>query len=88
MLREYEPEHVLLRATYADAATGLLDIQRLAAMLARVQGHIVLRALDRVSPLAVPLMLEIGREPVYGEAMDDLLEEAAEALIEEATRLL
>ena len=88
VLREYEPEHVLLRATYADAATGLLDIQRLAAMLARVQGHIVLRALDRVSPLAVPLMLEIGREPVYGEAMDDLLEEAAEALIEEATRLL
>ena len=88
VLREYEPDHVLLRATYADAATGLLDIGRLAAMLARVQGRIVHQALDRVSPLAVPLMLEIGREPVYGDAMDDLLEEAGEALIEEATRLL
>lgn len=88
VLRQYEPDHVLLRATYADASTGLLDIGRLAAMLARVRGRIVHRALDRVSPLAVPLMLEIGREPVYGEAMDDLLEEAGEALIEEATRLL
>ena len=88
VLRQYEPDHILLRATYADAATGLLDIQRLATMLARVQGRITHRVLDRVSPLAVPLMLEIGREPVHGEATDDLLEEATEALIEEATRLL
>ena len=39
-------------------------------------------------PLAVPLLLEIGREPVYGEADDRLLEESAEDLIGEATRLV
>ena len=57
-------------------------------MLRRIQGRIRHRRLDRVSPFAVPLMLEIGAEPVYGEAMETLLGEAAEALIEEATRVL
>ncbi len=77
-----------MRATQADVAAGLLDIRRLAEMLRRIRGNIVHRRLDRVSPLAVPLMLEIGREPVYGEAMETLLGEAAETLIDEATRLL
>ena len=38
VLRAHEPDHVLLRATYEDAGTGLLDIARLADMLARVKG--------------------------------------------------
>ena len=42
------------------------------------------RQLDHVSPLAVPVMLEIGRESVYGEASDELLAEAADELIKEA----
>jgi ATP-dependent Lhr-like helicase len=37
-----------------------------------------------VSPLAVPVMLEIGREAVYGEASDELLAEAADELVKEA----
>jgi ATP-dependent Lhr-like helicase len=53
-------------------------------MLTRIHGHIVYRELDRVSPLAVPVMLEIGREQVYGEASDALLAEAAEELVKEA----
>ena len=63
---------------------GSLDIGRLGEMLSRVKGRIVHKPLDRVSPLAVPVMLEIGREPVYGEAADAMLAEAAEELIEEA----
>ncbi|WP_119168096.1 ligase-associated DNA damage response DEXH box helicase [Algihabitans albus] len=85
VLRKHEPDHVLLRATRADAATGLTDIGRLAQMLARVQGRILHQRLDRVSPLAVPVLLEIGREQVYGDALDELLGEGAQALIEEAT---
>jgi ATP-dependent Lhr-like helicase len=85
VLRKHEPGHVLLRATRADAATGLTDIGRLAQMLARVKGRILHRALDRVSPLAVPVLLEVGREQVYGEALDELLDEGAQALIAEAT---
>jgi ATP-dependent Lhr-like helicase len=53
-------------------------------MLARVKGKITHRRLIRVSPLAVPVMLEIGKVSVYGAAMDDLLQEAAEELIAEA----
>ena len=85
VLRRHEPDHVLLRATRADAATGLTDVRRLGAMLARVKGHISHRRLDRVSPLAVAAILDIGREQVYGSALDQLLDEAAEAVIREAT---
>jgi ATP-dependent Lhr-like helicase len=84
VLRRHQPDHVLLRAARADAATGLLDIRRLGEMLSRIKGRIVHKALDRVSPLAVPVMLEIGRETVYGEASDALLAEAADELVKEA----
>jgi ATP-dependent Lhr-like helicase len=87
VLREHEPDHVLLRATYQDAATGLLDIARLGDMLKRVRGRIVKRKLDRVSPLAVPALLEIGREMVAGEAGEDILRETEEVLIAEAMRV-
>jgi ATP-dependent Lhr-like helicase len=84
VLNKHQPDHVLLRAARADAATGLLDIRRLSDMLTRIKRRIVHKALDRVSPLAVPVMLEIGREAVYGEASDELLAEAAEELVREA----
>jgi ATP-dependent Lhr-like helicase len=87
VLREHEPDHILLRATYEDAGTGLLDIARLAAMLKRVKGRIVVQRLDRVSPLAVPCLLEISKEMVAGEAHEDILHEAEEALVKEAMRL-
>ena len=84
VLRSHEPDHILLQATRADAAAGLLDVKRLAEMLSRIRGRIVHKHLDRISPLAVPVMLEIGKEPVSGEANDTLLAEAADDLIEEA----
>ncbi|MGJ4914484.1 ligase-associated DNA damage response DEXH box helicase [Bradyrhizobium sp. HKCCYLRH2060] len=84
VLRRHQPDHMLLRAARADAATGLLDLKRLGDMLQRIEGRITHRELDRVSPLAVPVMLEIGRESVYGEAADELLAEAAEELVKEA----
>ncbi len=84
VLRKHQGDHVLLRAARADAATGLLDIKRLGEMLSRIRGRIIHKALDRVSPLAVPVMLEIGRETVYGEASETVMAEAAEDLIKEA----
>jgi ATP-dependent Lhr-like helicase len=85
VLRTHEPDHVLLKATWSDAATGLLDIGRLGAMLSRVKGRIIHRDLDRISPLAVPIMLDIGKEAVPGEADETLLAAAADDLIAEAT---
>jgi ATP-dependent Lhr-like helicase len=84
VLRRHEPDHLLLRAARADAATGLLDIGRLGQMLSRIRGRIVHSDLERVSPLAVPVMLEIGREPVHGEAGEALLAEAEASLLAEA----
>jgi ATP-dependent helicase Lhr and Lhr-like helicase len=84
VLRKHQPDHILLRAARSDAATGLLDIKRLGEMLSRIRGRIVHKALDHVSPLSVPVLLEIGRETVYGEAGDTLLAEAADELVKEA----
>ncbi len=84
VLRRHEPGHILLRATRADAARGMTDIWRLGEMLARVRGRIDVRELDRVSPLAVPVLLEIGRESVHGGAVETLLAEAESALVAEA----
>jgi len=87
VLREHEPDHVLLRATYQDAGTGLLDIARLGDMLARVKKRIVTRRLDRVSPLAVPALLEISREMVAGEVDEAILRDNEDALIRDAMRV-
>ncbi|MGH6768236.1 MAG: ligase-associated DNA damage response DEXH box helicase [Xanthobacteraceae bacterium] len=84
VLRKHQPDHMLLGAAHADAATGLLDIRRLGEMLSRIKGRIVHKPLDHVSPLAVPVMLEIGREAVYGEASEELLRETEAELVKEA----
>jgi ATP-dependent Lhr-like helicase len=85
VLRKHEPDHILMQATWADASSGLLDIGRLGDMLARIKGRIVHKRLDRISPLAVPVMLEIGKESVPGgEADEHVLREAADDLAREA----
>ena len=84
VLREHQPDHILLEAAWADASTGLLDLSRLSDMLSRIGGRIVHKRLDRISPLAVPIMLEIGGERVAGEADEDVLREAADEIIREA----
>ncbi|HYD69821.1 ligase-associated DNA damage response DEXH box helicase [Azospirillum sp.] len=84
VLRKHDPGHVLLRATRADAAGGLTDVRRLSDFLARITGRITHKDLDRISPLAVPVILEIGRESVAGSATDELLEQAAAELVAEA----
>ena len=88
VLRSHQPDHILLRAAWDDAADGLIDIHRLGGLLKRIKGQIVHQALDAVSPLAVPVLLEIALESIYGEAHDALLAEASGKLIDEAMRLV
>ena len=52
-------------------------------MLSRIKGHIVHKDLDQISPFAVPVMMEIGKERVPGEAHETLLEEIADELTRE-----
>ncbi len=84
VLRKHEPDHILMRATRQEAAGGLTDVARIGLLLARARGRIIHRSLNRVSPLAVPALIEEGREWVAGGAEDALLAEA-EALVGEVT---
>ena len=85
VLRRHQPDHVLLRATRADAAGGLTDLGRLSGMLGRVAGRVRHVPLSRVSPLAVPVLLDIGRETVRTAGGEDALLAETEALVAEAT---
>jgi len=84
VLRKHDTNHILLEAAWADAATGLLDIGRLGTFLGRIEGRIRHQRLKRVSPLAVPMLLEIGKEPVASRQRDDILRDASQLLIAEA----
>jgi ATP-dependent Lhr-like helicase len=84
VLRRHQPDHLLLRCARADAATTTLDVARLGRLLRRVKGKIQGRVLKRVSPFAVPVLLEIGREPVPGAGQEAILLENADELIAEA----
>ena len=86
-LRRHQPDHLLLDCTRREAMAGLIDVQRLARLLARVRGRIVQRRLPRVSPFAVPVLLEIGREAVAGMAQEAILADNAQDLIHEAMEL-
>jgi len=86
VLREHEPDHILLKAAWDDAAGGFLDLKRLGNLLARVKNNTRHAALNRVSPLAVPVMLEINKEAVHGEAQEAMLKESSDAIIAAAMR--
>nr|WP_111299029.1 ligase-associated DNA damage response DEXH box helicase [Paracoccus saliphilus] len=82
-LRKYDPNHLMLRITADEARRGLVDFDRIEEMLARSDRHDH-RMLDRVSPLAAPLLLEAGRVPIAGQGRQRLAEAEAAALMAEA----
>jgi ATP-dependent Lhr-like helicase len=85
VLRRHQPDHLLLRCARTDAAAGLLDVGRLGEFLARVKGRIKVLRLPKLSPFALPIMVEIGKERAPGQASDMILEAASlSALVEEA----
>ncbi|MAC11461.1 MAG: DNA ligase-associated DEXH box helicase, partial [Sphingorhabdus sp.] len=84
VLRKYEPDHVLLEAAWADARARLTDVGRLGDLLDRAADTMLHIDLDRVSPLAVPVLVLIGRETVATGTADDALIAEAEALVAEA----
>jgi len=84
VLRRYEPDHLLLRAAWDDARAKMTDVGRLANLLDRAGATMLHVPLDRVSPLAVPVLVLIGRERVAQGTVDDLLLIEAEALVAEA----
>ena len=86
VLRKYEPDHMLIEAAWADARARMTDVARLADVLDRAAAQLVHVTLDRVTPLAVPLMVMIGREKLPAGAADDDLLVEAESLAATAMR--
>ena len=84
VLRRYEPEHLLLEAAWEDAKARMTDVGRLGRLLDTAQARIEHVDLERVSPLAVPVLVLIGREKVAAGTADDALLIEAEALVAEA----
>jgi len=87
VLRKYEPDHVLLEAAWADARTRMTDVGRLGDLLDTAAEQLVHVVLDRVSPLAVPVLTLIGRERLPDGAADDELLLEAETLASAAMRV-
>lgn len=87
VLRRYEPDHVLIEAAWADARTRMTDVGRVADVLERAAREVDHVQLDRISPLAVPVMSMIGRETLPSGAADDELLIEAESLANTAMRI-
>ncbi len=83
-LRKYDPEHLLLEITRREALAGLIGFDRLRALLGRMQRKVDHRRLDRVSPFAAPLFLEVGKVPVEGAGAEALLAREAARLMQAA----
>ncbi len=86
VLRKYQPDHLLLKAAWADARARMTDVGRLGDLIDRASATMLHIDLDRVSPLAVPVLILIGREQVAQAAAEDALLMEAEALVAEAMR--
>ena len=80
-LARYDPDHLMLQITREEALRGLVDFGRIEEMIARVGTRIDHKVLSRVTPLAAPLFLEMGRVPVKGEAEERLLAQESARLM-------
>jgi ATP-dependent helicase Lhr and Lhr-like helicase len=80
VLQKYEPGHLLIEAAWADARARLTDVDRVARVLEQAAEQVDHVRLDRVSPLAVPLLAMIGKESVASVGADDILLAEAEGL--------
>ena len=87
VLRRYEPQHLLLRAAWDDARTRMTELGRLVRLVDRAAATMVHVEVDRITPMAVPLMVIVGREAAPEGSADEALLVEAEALAEEAMRI-
>ncbi|UZD89652.1 ligase-associated DNA damage response DEXH box helicase [Cognatishimia activa] len=83
-LQKYDPDHLLMRITRDEAMRGMVDFSRIDEMLDRVADRIDHITLEHVTPLAAPLLLEVGKVTVAGSAEERLLAEEEAALMETA----
>src|SRR4051812_19494056 len=88
VLRRYEPQHLLLRAAWDDARRRMTELGRLVRLVDRASATMLHVEPGRITPMAVPLMVIVGRESLPpGAEADEALLTQAEALAEAAMHL-
>jgi ATP-dependent helicase Lhr and Lhr-like helicase len=87
VLRKYEPDHLLLRAAWHDARTRMTELGRLVRLVDRAAATMVHVEAERITPMAVPLMVIVGRESAPAGTADEALLIEAESLAKEAMRV-
>jgi ATP-dependent Lhr-like helicase len=88
VLRRYEPQHLLLRAAWDDARRRMSELGRLVRLVDRASATMLHVETERITPMAVPLMVIVGRESLPpGAEADEALLTQAEALAEAAMHL-
>jgi ATP-dependent Lhr-like helicase len=63
---------------------GLVDFGRIENMLEKTKNRIDHIDLKRVSPFSAPLLLEAGRIPIHGNAIELMLDTEINSLIADA----
>ncbi len=81
VFRKYDPANRLLLQAEQELLAQELEIGRLGASLARMAGQrLVLKALERPTPFAFPLMVELFREKLSNEKVADRIARMVEQL--------
>lgn len=83
-LRKYDPDHLMLQITRTEALRGLVDFGRIEEMINRIRTRIDLVQLPAISPLAAPLLLEVGKIPIKGAGLEKLLQQEAADLMQQS----
>jgi len=88
VLRRYEPAHLLLRAAWEDARARMTELGRLVRLVDRAAATMLHVETERITPMAVPLMVIVGREALpSGAEADEVLLSQAEQLAQAAMEL-
>ena len=79
VLTKYDPKHILLEAVKEDAMDGFIDGSRLRETLHSMRENIEVKYLDQISPLSLPIILDVTKENIgYSIGKDDILAEMQE----------
>lgn len=92
-LKEYDPDHILLKVTRENAQRELLDMDRTSNLLFRFFENYEFKWLEKPSPMSIPIVLDVRSEIVTGAGTQALLEQAnlykeAELMLDDVRELL
>ena len=85
VLKKYERNHILIRATEEESKRDLIEIDRLEKYVSKINKNILIRNLKNPSPLSIPLVLQINTEVLNKNIVDEYyLKEIEKELLLEA----